>query len=93
MEAIFTKDPTAVLDYAMDWSTWLSTTGPETISTYAVTVDSSLITVSTHSASSGLVTAWLSGGYAGSDYTVSIKVVTSASRTDERSFMVKVKER
>ena len=91
MEKLFYKDPDAVLDYAMDWSTWLAT--GENLSTYLVTVDSSLITISTHSISSPIVTAWLSGGNVGQTYTVSIKVVTSGSRTDERSFKVKIKQR
>lgn len=91
MEVVFTKDPEAVLDYAMDWSSWLSSA--EVISTYLVTADSSLITISTHAKSSGVVTAWLSGGVAGCNYKVSIKIDTNMSRTDERSFMVKIKER
>lgn len=91
MEAVFQKDPDAVLDYAVDWSTWLASA--ETISTYAVSANSTLITIATAAQSSGVVTTWLSGGYAGSDYTVSIKVVTSSCRTDERSFLVKVKNR
>jgi len=91
MEKLFYKDPDAELDYAVDWSTWLAT--GENISTYVVTADSSLITISTHSISSAVVTAWLSGGNVGQTYNVSVKVVTSGSRTDERSFKVKIKER
>lgn len=91
MEALFYKDPDAVLDYAMDWSTWLSS--GEAISTWLVAADSSLITVSTHSHAAGVVTAWLSGGVVGSAYTISVKVVTSSSRTEERSFKVKIKQR
>lgn len=91
MIKLFYKDPDAVLDYAMDWSTWLAS--GENISTYVVTADSSLITISTHSISSAVVTAWLSGGHVGQTYTVAVKVVTSGSRTDERSFKVKIKQR
>lgn len=92
MEAIFYKDPTAVLDFAMDWaSTWLATS--ESISTYEATYDGSGLTISTYSESSGIVTVWLAGGYAGSDYRVSIRIGTDASRIDERTFMVKVRER
>lgn len=91
MEAVFFKDPTAVLDYAMDWATWLGTA--ENISTYAITPDSSLITVSTHAQSSGVVTAWLTGGSAGSNHTIAIRIETDASRVDERSFMLKIRNR
>lgn len=91
MEALFYKDPTAVLDYAVDWSTYLGTA--EAISTYAVAVDSSLVTITTHSLTSDTITAWVSGGIVGSVYTVSVKIETDASRTDERSFKIKIKQR
>lgn len=88
---VFTKDATAELDYPMDWSTWCGTA--ELITTYAVTVDSSLLTISSHSRTSNTIQTWLSGGTVGQNYTVSIKIVTDASRTDKRSFMVKIRER
>lgn len=92
MESIFYKDPTAELDFAMDWkSTWLAV--GESISSYDATYDGSGLTISTHAESSGVVTVWLAGGYAGSNYKVSIRIGTDASRIDERSFMVKVRER
>ena len=92
MEEVYLKDPDAVLDFAIDWATsWLATS--EAVSTYSVTVDSTLLTISTHGESSGVVTAWLSGGTVNQDYTVSIKIVTDASRTDERSFRVLIRER
>jgi len=97
----FTKDPAAVLDYKFDWaastnsngnSDWLAT--GETISSHSVTattgitVDSSSITDS-----STTVTAWLSGGTAGSAYTVTCQIVTTAGRTDERSITISVQNR
>lgn len=91
MERLFYKDPDAALDYAVDWSTWLSS--GETISTYAIASDSSLITIMSCAVSSAVVTAWLSGGTIGQTYTIGVKIVTSSGRTDERSFKVKVKQR
>ena len=88
---IFTKDPTAVLDFAMDWSTWLAS--GESISSYSVFVDNTAMGISTHNHNSGVVTAWLTGGNVGSNYTVSIRVGTNASRIDKRSFLIKVKNR
>jgi len=86
----FLKDPDAVLDYAFDWSSWLQS--GETISSYSITVDSGL-TKESDNESDGVVTVWLSGGTAGSEYTVSCKITTSMSRTDERSMTIKVMER
>jgi hypothetical protein len=84
------KDPDAVLDYAFDWSSWLE--GGEVISNHTITVDTG-ITKDSDSESSGVVTAWLSGGTHGSDYIVACKIITSLSRTDERSINIRCRER
>ena len=92
MPQSFTKDPDAVLDYRFDWSDWLET--GDTIATRTITastgitVDSSSITDSSTS-----VTVWLSGGTVGATYDIACLVVTSASRTDERTVSVRVLER
>jgi len=100
----FLKDPDAVLDYVFDWKAktnqplvsgltdWLAS--DETISSHVITaaagitVDSSALSDTNTS-----VTVWLSGGTAGTNYTVACKIVTSASRTDERTDTWKVVER
>lgn len=85
----FRKDPAAVLDYKFDWSTWLPT--GDTISTVTITAATG-ITVDSSSITDGdtSVTVWLSGGTAGSYYTVACKIVTAQGRTDERTITVKV---
>jgi len=90
MAQTFVKDPDAVLDYAFDWSSWLAT--DETISSHTVTVDTG-ITKDSDSESSGIVTVWLSGGTADTVYDVACKIVTSASRTDERTIKIRVLQR
>ena len=94
MAQIYTKDPDAVLDYAFDWNDssdpWLAS--GETISSHTITADTG-ITVDSDSESSGVVTVWLSGGTAGQDYDVACKIVTSASRTDERTITIKCRNR
>jgi len=89
-EAIYIKDPDAVLDYAFDWTDWLADS--ETISSHTVTVPSGL-TKDSDSESDGVVTAWLSGGTAGTSYDVACKIVTSDGRTDERTIKVLVVQR
>ena len=97
------KDPDSVLDYVFDWasltnetpdgsSDWLAS--GETIITKTITaetgitVDSSSITDSNTS-----VTVWLSGGTAGTTYSLACKITTSASRTDERTIYIRVEQR
>lgn len=101
MTSRFIKDPASVLDWKFDWaaltngsgsSDWLAS--GETISSRTVTaatgitVDSSSITDTNTS-----VTVWLSGGTVGQEYTVTCKIVTSASRTDERTITIQVQDR
>lgn len=86
----FIKDPNAILDYAFDWSGWLET--GETISSHVVTVGTGL-TKDSDSESSGIVTVWLSSGTAQAHYAIACKIVTSSSRTDERTVVIKCIER
>ena len=89
---IFYKDPDAVLDYSFDWSSWLDSSVPETISSHTVTVATGL-TKDSDSESSGVVTVWLFGGTAGNTYTVACEIETNEGRTDERTILIKCKER
>ena len=101
MPSIFLKDPDATLDYKFDWkaltngngsSDWLDT--DETISSKTVTVDDGITKESDALADTNTsVVVWLSGGTAGVDYEVACKIVTSASRTDERTIKIQVRER
>lgn len=84
------KDPQAVLDYGFDWSIWLA--AGETIGTSSWTVEAG-ITKDSDTKDDTTTTIWLSGGTAGEDYTVTNNIVTSASRTDERSIIVSARER
>lgn len=84
------KDPSAVLDYAFDWTGWLA--AGETITDHTITADTG-ITVGSSSESDGKVTVWLSGGTAGINYKVACLVETSAGRTDERTLWIRVVDR
>ena len=86
----YEKDPEAVLDYLVDWATYLATS--ETISTSTFTVPSG-ITKDSESNTTTTSTVWLSGGSVDTTYFIECKITTSASRTDERSFYVRVLER
>jgi len=84
------KDPSAVLDYAFDWTDWLATS--ETIANHTITADTGIV-VDSSTENAGIVTVWLSGGTAGINYKVACKITTSAGRTDERTIWIKVVER
>jgi len=83
--ATFTKDPNEVLDYVVDWTSWLG--GADTIATSAFTVPTGL-TLTSSSNTSTTATVWLSDGIATQSYTVTNQVVTAGGRTVERSFQV-----
>jgi len=86
----FVKDPDAVLDYTVDWSSWLES--GETISSHTITVPTG-ITKDSDSELSGVVTIWLSGGVDGTNYIVACEITTSLSRVDERSILIRCRER
>jgi len=100
--AIFEKDANSVLDYKFDWAPltngseggvtdWLDTANSETISTKTVTADSGItVDSSALTDTNTSVTVWLSGGTVGVTYDVTCQIVTSASRTDERTISIKV---
>ena len=83
------KDPAAILDYGFNWLSWLA---GDTIQTSTWTVPTGLTKVS-DSATTSTTTAWISGGTAGTDYTVVNRIVTAGGRTDERSIIFQVRER
>jgi len=101
----YTKDPSAVLDYAFNWADWLdtSTTPDESITAHTVTVstgltlDSSVVVDGVNTAGTTItdsqVVAWLSGGEVGEWYDVACKITTSAGRTDERTIHIHIEER
>lgn len=90
MTATHEKDPDATLDYAFDWSSWLA--AGETITTPTVTAETGL-TLDSSSEAAGIVTAWVSGGTAGNNYTLACRITTSAGRTDERTMRLIVRQR
>lgn len=85
----FVKDPDSVLDYTVDWDSWLST---DTISSSDWVIESG-ITEDSASNTTTTATVWLSGGTAGTRYKVTNRIVTAEGRTADRSFYVSVAER
>jgi hypothetical protein len=89
------KDPSDVSDFSLTWDSPLA---GDTIAS----VDSVTITPRTaspliedeaqRSNTTTTTTVWLSGGRAGSNYTLTIRVTTAGGRTLERSARVRVRD-
>lgn len=88
---VITKDPDSDLDYVFNWSDWL---GADTIASCTVTAAAGL-TAHDKSNTTTAVTIWLSGGTAGTSYTVTCEIVTANAipRTVQRSVTIYVAER
>lgn len=85
-----TKDPSDVLDYEVDWSSWLAT-GDEIVSvTNTITGDDSALVIDTESNTTSAATVWLSGGTVGRTYTVTCRIITAGGRTAERDVRIHV---
>jgi hypothetical protein len=87
---IFTKDPDAVLDYIIDWSSWLAS--GETITASTWTVDDG-ITKDSDSFSDDETVIWLSGGSVYTDYECTNHIVTSGNREDDRTIIIRCREK
>lgn len=78
----FIKDPDAVLDYSIDWSSWLADGETITASTWVVPDG---ITKDSDSFSDTATVIWLSGGTAGTTYLIPNHITTSDGREDDRT--------
>lgn len=90
--ASFAKDPDAILDYTMDWSSWLDAAGGDTIATATWTLPAGISTVG-NSKSLTETTIWLSGGTAGTSYAILCRITTVGGRTEDRTMQINVLDR
>lgn len=86
----FRKDPDATLDYGFDWSDWLA--AGETIADSDWDIPAEIINEDEETGTDA-TKVWLSGGTAGTSYTITNTITTSAGRIDERSMLIIVEER
>lgn len=88
----YEKRAAEVKDYAIDWSKALLVNGVDTgdtINGSTWTVESG-ITKDSDSRATKTTTVWLSGGTAGTEYTITCRVTTTQGRTYERSFLLTI---
>jgi len=87
--AAFVKDPEANLDYAIDWSEWL---------TEDILIDSQWyaedgLVIGSDSHTDTIATVWLSGGTHPNKYDVTNKIITAGGRIDERTIVIKCRHK
>lgn len=85
------KDPDAVLDYPIDFSTWLADIG-DAYASHTIAVTGGLVVDSSFE-SNGVITPVLSAGDPGETATFTIHIVTLGGREDDRTFYLKMQER
>ena len=85
----FVKDPSAILDYSLDWGPWLD---GDTIIT-SVWILESPLTNDSDSNTTTTTEIFISAGDLGSNYVVTNRITTAGGRTDERSFEIRVRNR
>ncbi|HXS93176.1 MAG TPA: hypothetical protein VN736_01155 [Candidatus Limnocylindrales bacterium] len=84
----FIKDPSATLDYTLDWSAWLKgAASSDTISSVVWTAQAG-INIENQSNTTTTTTVWLSGGALGKTYRVECLITTQGGRTEAQSFEV-----
>ncbi|MFZ4111473.1 MAG: hypothetical protein ACOYKQ_13510 [Polymorphobacter sp.] len=89
--AIFLKDPTAMIDFAIDWSANVPADRTLVESTWAVMPGGSESVVVTASVREALRSvATLGGGQQGQLYHVTNRVIFSDGRSDERTLVLRV---
>lgn len=80
------KDPSAILDYTINWAPWLN--GDVVVSSTWRT--DSGITVQTSNSTPTLASVWLTGGTSGYSYKITNVITTSGGRLNEKSFVLPV---
>lgn len=88
--AAYVKDPNDVLDYTIDWATWLATGDTITVSTFTVPTG---LTKQSESNTTTFATVWLTGGTAGVEYVVTNHVTSAAGRQEDQTIIVLVLEK
>lgn len=86
------KDPDAVLDYTIDWSDYLQAGETIASSTWNVmpASTSASFQIDSMSKTSDTATVRVTGGSVGHIYRLVNQVVTSSTRTDDRSLTLRV---
>lgn len=86
--AAFTKDPNSTIDFAIDWNQWL-VNDVVTASSWEVPA---AFTIQSEGVTENVTRAFLTGGVANLDYTITNRITTSGGRIEDRSVLVQVRQ-
>jgi hypothetical protein len=89
---MFIKDPSAVLPYIVDWTAWMEAGDSITAAAWTstgLTVQESPAPSNTETTA----TVWLSGGAAGTTYSVDCHITTTNGLQDSRQLLIEVTHR
>ena len=87
---IFVKQPADTLDYGVDLTKWLAS--GDAVSGATATVSPSGLTINVTQSATSEPKVWASGGVDGTEYQITLTVVTTAARTKEFEFKIVVNE-
>jgi hypothetical protein len=97
MKKLQAKDPNEVIDYMIDWAHTehgspgaLESLGNDTITGTPLWIVPVGITLASQLNNMTTTTGFFSGGTAGADYTITVRITTVGGRTLERSFILPV---
>jgi len=90
MNKEFDKDPDAILDYQIDWSSWLD---GDVISESSWPEVQDGITKESDSHDDSTVTIWISGGILGKKLKAVNRIITVGGRTDDRTIYFNIKSK
>jgi len=88
----FKKDPNAILDYTFDWEDWLTPIA-DTITGTPVFVLSAGLTLVSQANTTTTATIFVSGGVLDEIETITCRITTAGSRTDDRTVNLKMVSR
>lgn len=92
MSAVYPKDPAAVVDFELDWSSWLAEGDSITQSDWDI-ADGLTEIEERRNHTDSTATVWLQGGVAGEEYAVTNTITTAQGRVDQRTVYIRVMER
>ena len=87
----FDKDPAAKLDYTVNWADWMAAGDTITGATWSASGGTVTFSGDTHTPTAA--TTFIEGGTVGDKITVTNRITTAQGRIDERSFIIRIKER
>lgn len=90
--SLYVKDPSATLDYSINWNAGYLQSG-ETLSSSIWTIFPAGMTQNSAASAAGVASITVSDGAAGQIYQLTNRITTSQGRTDERSITVSVEHR